>query len=211
LTDCLNFGNPEKVAIMSEFVASVEALAQVAEVFDSPVVSGNVSFYNETQDENIVSTPAVGVIGLRKEVLGIPPDSIQDLSGKYVLSVEYKGLFFGFDRSLEIRNGFLKDLSSHLARLKDFHEFVLSMGVYQDVVCSKVLGYESLAKEMEKIFGASGGEIQTSYLNQWQAQGRDESRRPLYIAIFAVNESARSEIETKILEHLGSVEAFWLK
>ena len=48
LTDCLNFGNPEKPAIMSEFVASVEALASAAKVLDAPVISGNVSFYNET-------------------------------------------------------------------------------------------------------------------------------------------------------------------
>lgn len=211
LTDCLNFGNPEKVTIMSEFVASVEALAQVAEVFDSPVVSGNVSFYNETQDENIVSTPAVGVIGLRKDVLGIPSDSIQDLSGKSIVSVEYKGLFFGPDRSLEVRNGFLKDLSSHLARLKDFHELILSLGSRQDVVGSKVLGYESLEKEMTKILGQNAREIQASCVKQWQAQGRDEGRRPLYMVVFAVNDSARSEIEAKILEHLGSVEAFWLK
>jgi len=67
LTDCLNFGNPEKKQIMSEFVASVEALAHSARLWDAPVISGNVSFYNETEGQNIISTPAVGVVGLRSQ------------------------------------------------------------------------------------------------------------------------------------------------
>lgn len=67
MTDCLNFGNPEKKNIMSEFVASVEALAHSAKLWDAPVISGNVSFYNETEGKNIISTPAVGVVGLKAQ------------------------------------------------------------------------------------------------------------------------------------------------
>ena len=73
VTDCLNFGNPQKVRIMSEFVASVEALAQAAEQLDAPVISGNVSFYNETLDQNIISTPATGLVGLRPDVENLIP------------------------------------------------------------------------------------------------------------------------------------------
>ncbi len=65
ITDCLNFGNPEKPEIMSEFVASVEAISEMAHALDAPVVSGNVSFYNETLGVNITSTPATGLVGLR--------------------------------------------------------------------------------------------------------------------------------------------------
>lgn len=65
ITDCLNFGNPEKPQIMSEFVASVEAIAHSAKLWDAPVISGNVSFYNETEEKNIPSTPATGVVGLK--------------------------------------------------------------------------------------------------------------------------------------------------
>jgi phosphoribosylformylglycinamidine synthase len=73
-TDCLNFGNPQKPEIMSEFVASVEAIAKASVGLDAPVISGNVSFYNETLGENIISTPAVGVVGLRDSVEEIIPD-----------------------------------------------------------------------------------------------------------------------------------------
>ncbi len=75
VTDCLNFGNPRKPEIMSEFVASVEAIALAGKNLDAPVISGNVSFYNETLGENIISTPATGVVGIRASVEDILPDS----------------------------------------------------------------------------------------------------------------------------------------
>lgn len=85
-TDCLNFGNPEKPEIMSEFVAAVEAMNEICKALDVPVISGNVSFYNETLGENITSTPATGLVGLRESILAIP-QSIFTLvgSGVYLL------------------------------------------------------------------------------------------------------------------------------
>lgn len=77
VTDCLNFGNPQKNEIMSEFVASVDAIVDASEKLKAPVISGNVSFYNETIDENIVSTPAIGLVGLRDSVEDIRPDYFQ--------------------------------------------------------------------------------------------------------------------------------------
>lgn len=74
VTDCLNFGNPQKTEIMSEFVASVEAIAAAGKKLDAPVISGNVSFYNETLGENIISTPAIGVVALRNSVENLIPD-----------------------------------------------------------------------------------------------------------------------------------------
>lgn len=77
VTDCLNFGNPEKNHIMSEFVAAVEAISLVCEKLDTPVISGNVSFYNETQGQNITSTPATGMVGLKPSLDAIPMDQFQ--------------------------------------------------------------------------------------------------------------------------------------
>lgn len=74
VTDCLNFGNPEKPDMMSEFVTSVEAIALAARELDAPVISGNVSFYNETLGQNITPTPAMGVVGLRDDIESIPVD-----------------------------------------------------------------------------------------------------------------------------------------
>jgi phosphoribosylformylglycinamidine synthase subunit PurL len=72
VTDCLNFGSPENRTIMSEFVASLEAMSAACEALDAPIISGNVSFYNETLGQNITSTPATGVVGLRDNLNDIP-------------------------------------------------------------------------------------------------------------------------------------------
>lgn len=72
VTDCLNFGNPEKPEVMTQFVAAVESMSEACEKLDAPVISGNVSFYNETQGVNIHPTPATGVVGLRSKIEQMP-------------------------------------------------------------------------------------------------------------------------------------------
>ncbi len=68
VTDCLNFGSPENPAVMGQFVAAVEGLAEACREFEVPVVSGNVSFYNETSGAAIAPTPTIGMVGLVPEV-----------------------------------------------------------------------------------------------------------------------------------------------
>jgi len=67
ITNCLNFGNPEKEKNMGEFVECVEGISESCKYLNFPVVSGNVSFYNETKDKGIKPTPAIGGIGLIKD------------------------------------------------------------------------------------------------------------------------------------------------
>lgn len=64
LTDCLNFGNPERPDIMWQFVLAIEGLKEACEHFKIPIVSGNVSFYNETNGLSIYPTPMLGMVGL---------------------------------------------------------------------------------------------------------------------------------------------------
>ena len=64
LTDCLNFGNPERPDIMWQFVLAIEGLKDACEHFNIPIVSGNVSFYNETNGLSIYPTPMLGMVGL---------------------------------------------------------------------------------------------------------------------------------------------------
>jgi phosphoribosylformylglycinamidine synthase subunit PurL len=63
-TDCLNFGNPEKPEIMWQFVESVRGLGDACRALDTPIVSGNVSLYNETDGKAIQPTPMIGMVGL---------------------------------------------------------------------------------------------------------------------------------------------------
>ena len=64
ITDCLNFGNPERPEIMGQFVGAIEGMNEACRAFEYPVVSGNVSLYNETNGQAIPPTPAVGGVGL---------------------------------------------------------------------------------------------------------------------------------------------------
>lgn len=68
ITDCLNFGNPEKPGIFWQFEEAVSGMADACRYFGIPVVSGNVSFYNESFGRAIYPTPTVGMIGLLEDV-----------------------------------------------------------------------------------------------------------------------------------------------
>ncbi|MER3409362.1 MAG: phosphoribosylformylglycinamidine synthase subunit PurL, partial [Thermoleophilia bacterium] len=72
LTDCLNLGNPEKAEIGWELAQTIEGVAQAAEALALPVVSGNVSLYNETAGRAIPPTPVVGCVGLVPDVRRVP-------------------------------------------------------------------------------------------------------------------------------------------
>jgi phosphoribosylformylglycinamidine synthase len=72
LTDCLNFGNPERPAIGWELAQAIDGIAQAANELGIPVVSGNVSLYNETGGKPIPPTPVVGCVGLVRDVTRIP-------------------------------------------------------------------------------------------------------------------------------------------
>ena len=67
ITNCLNFGSPENEENMGEFVECVQGIGEASEYLKFPVVSGNVSFYNQTKDEGIKPTPSIGGVGLIKD------------------------------------------------------------------------------------------------------------------------------------------------
>src|SRR5207244_463750 len=100
LTDCLNFGNPEKGEIAWELVEAIEGMALAAEALRIPVVSGNVSLYNETDGRAIHPTPVVGCVGLVPDVRTVPcrwrEGDVVLLAGAPELSLagsEYQALF----------------------------------------------------------------------------------------------------------------------
>lgn len=77
ITNCLNFGNPEKPEIMGQLVAALSGMNEACEFLDYPVVSGNVSLYNETNGKAIKPTPSIGGVGL-----------IEDC--KYITDISFK-------------------------------------------------------------------------------------------------------------------------
>lgn len=67
ITNCLNFGNPQKPEIMGQIVRAIQGITEACKALDYPVVSGNVSLYNETDGKAIQPTPAIGGVGLLKD------------------------------------------------------------------------------------------------------------------------------------------------
>ncbi|MSO73897.1 MAG: phosphoribosylformylglycinamidine synthase subunit PurL [Alphaproteobacteria bacterium] len=68
ITDCLNFGNPERPEVMGQLVGCIEGMSAACRALDFPVVSGNVSLYNETSGQGVQPTPAIGGVGLIGDV-----------------------------------------------------------------------------------------------------------------------------------------------
>ena len=87
ITDNLNFGNPQRPEIMGQIVAAIEGMAEACRALDFPVISGNVSLYNETNSQAIPPTPAIGGVGLigdvarRADIKGLKPGDVLILLG----------------------------------------------------------------------------------------------------------------------------------
>ncbi len=71
ITNCLNFGNPENKEVMGEFAECIQGIKEACEFLNYPVVSGNVSFYNGTNNKNIYPTPVIGGVGLIDKLSGV--------------------------------------------------------------------------------------------------------------------------------------------
>lgn len=85
ITDCLNYGDPTDPEIFWELHYSIEGMAEACRVFDTPVISGNVSLYNENNGSAIYPTPMVGMVGLIKDAKYVIPSRVQHAGDKLYL------------------------------------------------------------------------------------------------------------------------------
>lgn len=85
ITDCLNYGDPTDPEIFWELHHSIEGMAEACRVFDTPVISGNVSLYNENNGSAIYPTPMVGMVGLIKDAKYVIPSHVQHAGDKLYL------------------------------------------------------------------------------------------------------------------------------
>ena len=150
VTDCLNFGNPEKSEVMSEFVAAVEGLSHACHSLDAPVISGNVSFYNETHEKNVTSTPATGVVGLRDSLENIPYSQFKT-SGQqiYLLRLnqfQHMGQVGEFLQQQTVSTGDLNE-----TEMAEFTRFVCKLVNTQPVRASRVVGKFGLAYNLARM------------------------------------------------------------
>ena len=91
ISNCLNFGNPEKPQIMWQFARTIEGMAEGCKQLETPVTGGNVSFYNETMGEGIHPTPVISMIGLIDDVNKCPTSFWKNGGDKILLLGEPEG------------------------------------------------------------------------------------------------------------------------
>ena len=108
ITNCLNFGNPEKEEIMGQFVETVDGISQACQYLDFPVVSGNVSFYNETKNKAISPTPTIGGVGLIKNLDSMMTRNLKEIESHIFVIGKTLGHLFQsefFREVLEFKDG----------------------------------------------------------------------------------------------------------
>jgi len=101
ITNCLNFGSPENEENMGEFVECVQGIGEAAEYLKFPVVSGNVSFYNQTKEEGIKPTPSIGGVGLIEDYKKMITMNFKELDNIVLVIGKTEG---HIDQSLFARN-----------------------------------------------------------------------------------------------------------
>jgi len=95
ITNCLNFGNPEKPEIMFQLSEAVEGMSEACRVLDTPVVSGNVSLYNESHGQDIYPSPVVGMVGVVEDVEHVTQSAFQQVGSTIVMLGDWDILLDG--------------------------------------------------------------------------------------------------------------------
>ncbi len=95
ITDCLNFGNPENPEVMWQFAQACEGIKEACLKLTTPVVSGNVSLYNETNGESVYPTPTIAMVGLNEDQEKVLPSSFRKDGNEILLVGSTRGEFGG--------------------------------------------------------------------------------------------------------------------
>ena len=160
ITDCLNFGNPEKPEVFYELLHSARGISQACRKFNAPVISGNVSLYNESATGAVYPTPTIGMVGLIKDtdyiltqtakkaddLIYLVGETGDDFSGSLIQKVQ-TGQIAGkihFDLDVEHRNQqfvYNANLAKLLVSAHDLSEGGLAAGLMQ-IVFETSFGFE---------------------------------------------------------------------
>ncbi|MCF3974592.1 phosphoribosylformylglycinamidine synthase subunit PurL [Paracoccus salsus] len=184
-TDNLNFGNPEKPEIMGQLVGAIKGIGEACRALDFPIVSGNVSLYNETDGTGIMPTPTIGGVGLIEDlsrlIAGLPGDGdvalvIGTTSGhlsQSALAHEAFGIDSGdappVDLVAERRHGeFLRANRSHLTAASDLSDGGLALAAFEMAEAAGI-GVRLDSDDIGQLFG----EDQARYLVACDAAGAE--------------------------------------
>ncbi|OJG91621.1 phosphoribosylformylglycinamidine synthase 2 [Enterococcus silesiacus] len=127
ITDCLNYGSPDKPEVFWELWTSADGIAKACEVLETPVISGNVSLYNETNGQAIYPTPVIGMVGLIDDLADITTQDFKNSGDLIYVLGETKADFNGSElqkMTLGLIEGKLMDFD--LAIEKDIQQLMLA-------------------------------------------------------------------------------------
>jgi phosphoribosylformylglycinamidine synthase len=193
ITDCLNFGNPENPEVMWQFAQACEGIKEACLELNTPVVSGNVSLYNETNGVSVFPTPAIAMVGLNEDENRVLPSSFQGEENHLILIGDTNMEFGG---SLYIKElfgetaGSLADID-YTKELK-LWDLVINANAKELLCSAKDLSSGGLAVALAKMSAVSGRGVVVGV--------RVEDER----AIFEESQS-RAILEVNSKENLESV------
>lgn len=157
VTDCLNFGNPERPEVMWQFAMAIEGISDACKRFDIPVISGNVSFYNETKGLGIYPTPVIGMVGLIErpefittqwfkdegDIIVLLGDTGEEIGGSEYLWVVHqmeRGIppYLNMDKEVELNKSILDAISMGIIRsAHDLSEGGLAVALAEGCISRK--------------------------------------------------------------------------
>ena len=172
-TDNLNFGNPEKPEIMGQFVGALDGIGQACAALDMPIVSGNVSLYNETDGQGILPTPTIGAVGLiaanEEPILGTARDGhLAILIGESAGHLGQSALLYevfnredgdapSVDLEAERRNGqFIRDNRDWIRCCTDLSDGGLALAAFEMAAAAGV-GVQIDSDDTATLFGEDQG------------------------------------------------------
>ena len=239
ITNCLNFGNPEKEKIMGQFVESIDGISQACQYLDFPVVSGNVSFYNETHNKGIMPTPTIGGVGLIEDLNNMMTKSFKEInnyiyvvgktSGHVYQSEFYRvvmnikngpppdvNLFNEKNNGLAIKELILKKL---LTSVHDISSGGIMVALAEMCISGKIGANIQMPKSNINMHKYFFGEDQSRYLIEVNKKNKKEvsnflEKNSIYYELLGKTQNDSLKIEKEFemnLSELTQLNTFWFK
>jgi phosphoribosylformylglycinamidine synthase subunit PurL len=205
VTDCLNFGNPEKKETMTQFVSALGGMNEVCQALTAPIISGNVSFYNETKSKNISPTPSTGLVGLRDSIENIPQSHFTE-AGADVYTLTWSSSWTNgllAEMRGEAPQGYLEP---EMTGFSEFVKMVTELGQGSLLQSARVVSkFGLLYTLMRMSMQGTGAKITTE---------QDPFIEPLYQIVLTTNKSAELDkivnghkLANVVLKKIGTTQA----
>lgn len=164
ISDCLNFGNPTNPEVMWQFKEATDGIKEACEKLKTPVVSGNVSLYNQTNDKDIYPTPTIVTVGLNKDVQKVLASALQKEDSELILFGDLKE-DFGGSLIQKLMEGKIFGKSPTIDLEKELRLWDLILQANNDnlILSAKAVGKGGIAMALAKmaILGNKGFEVNT--------------------------------------------------